>query len=428
MTDVAATGQAAGAARSWRATVRNFLVLFSGEAVARGLGLVTVLVQARRLGPSGLGVVAVALAITTWVGLVADAGTEMLSTRNVARAPSEFRRIAAEVLGLRIVVSVLCALALVAGAMIFARTAASRDVYALFALVVPAAALNLRWITIGAVGARPASLGIVASQAVLLAGTLLLVHDHEDTIRVPLLYTAAELVYAGVVLALVASRFGLIRPRIHLAHWISTLRASTPLMIGTLSRGVVGALDLAVVGIVLGHADAGQYSAGSRPVLFLLTAAGLYFYSFMVSYAAVGPGERLQLVRRSVRAGLAVSIPVAVVVTLTAGPLIGLLFGSRYDEAAVVLAVLVWKIPAAALASTFSGVLLAQGRQRRLMKVYLAGAAVALVLVVPAAPLLGVPGVAVASVVASAVVALLLVRSVLRGGLRRRRVPAAAGS
>lgn len=410
MTDLAAGTDAASATRSWRTTLRRFLVLFSAEAIARGFGLVTIVVQARRLGPDGFGLVAVGLAITTWVGLVADAGTEVLTTRNVARAPSRFHRLAGEVLGLRIALALACAAVVIAGAALFAQTATSRAVYMSFGLVIPAAALNLRFITMGAAGARPMTFGIVASQAALLGGTLLLVHDHGDTTVVPFLYTGAELVFAGVVLGVVAHRFGLIRPRINLARWTTTLRASFPLMIGALARGAVAALDLAVVGIVLGPHDAGQYSAGSRPMLFLLTVAGLYFYSFMVSYAAVDGGGRPQLVRRSVRGGLAVSVPVALLLTLAAAPLIDLLFGARFDEAAVVLSILVWKVPAAALGSTFSGVLLAQGRQRTLMWIQLTGAAVAATVVIPAALTVGIVGVAAGSVAASAVVAALLVR------------------
>ena len=366
---------------------------------------------------------AVGLAITTWVGLVADAGTEMLTTRNIAREPSGFRRIAEEVLGLRLAMSLGCALVLAAGAIAFAGTATSREVYLLFALVLPAAALNLRWITMGVAGARPAAFGVVAAQATLMAGTLLFVHSHTDVTRVPLLYVAAELVFAGVVLGAVARAHGLVRPRVDLGRWAATLRASTPLMVGTLARGAVAALDLAVVGIVLGHADAGQYSAGSRPVLFLLTASGLFFYSFMVSYAGLPAGERQHLVRRSVGTALAVSVPLAAAITLAAGPLVGLLFGSQYDEAALVLAILVWKIPAAATGATFAGILVARGRQRDLMWAYVIGAAVAAALVVPAALVVGVTGVAVGSVAASVVVTALLVRAAAPG--IAGRVPAA---
>ena len=401
---------------SWLETVRSFLTLFAGEGVARVFGLVTVLALARELGPSGFGVVAVGVAIMTWLGLVADAGTEMLSTRDVARDPGRFREIAEAVLGLRIVLSLASALVLALGAVAFARSDTNRDVYALFALVLPATALNLRWITLGVRGARLVAAGNIGGQAVLMVGVLLVITSHDDVTKVPPLYVLAELVYAVVILALLIPRFGLLRPRVDRGIWRSTLRGGAPLMISTLARGALGAIDVAAIAFVLGPADAGQYSAGSRPVLFALTAVGLFFYSFVVSYSATQRRERQALARTSVRTAATISIGIAVLLTLTSVPLVSLLFGEQYDEAALVLAILAWKVPASAIGSTFSGILLAQGRQLALMWNAVISAVVCVVLVFATAPVFGVSGVAAASVVSSLLFTALSVRSATARG------------
>ena len=410
------TEQERSSARLWRATVRNFLTLVAGESVARAFGLVTVLVLARELTPVGLGIVSIALAVTVWVGLVADAGTELLSTRDVAESPGDFRRIAEVVVGLRLTTSVVCALAL-AGAALVLVDPDDRDVYLLFALLLPAAALNLRWITMGVKGARPITIGNVVSQVALMLGALLLVSGPDDTSTVAVLYVVAELIYAGTVFAFLVPRFGILRPRVDLARWAATLRSSLPLMVSNLARGALGMIDLLAIAIVLGAADAGQFSAGSRPALFLLTAVGLYFYSFVVTYSPLRGDERLPFVRRSVRTALAVSVPIAALLSLFAGPLVDLLFGTAYDDAALVLAIFAWKIPASAVGTTFSGILLARGDQRALMWNYVLSALVGVVLVALAAPLLGLTGVAVASVVSSVVVMLLAIRAASPGGV-----------
>ena len=104
----------------------------------------------------------------------------------------------------------------------------------LFALVLPATALNLRWVTLGVRGAGLIAVGNIAGQAALMVGALLFVTAHDDTAKVPLLYVVAELVYAGVILALLVPRFGFLRPRVDRALWRSTLRGGFPLMISAL--------------------------------------------------------------------------------------------------------------------------------------------------------------------------------------------------
>ena len=397
--------------RPWLETVRSFLTVFAGEGVARIFGLVTILVLARELGPSGFGVVAFGTTVVVWFALVADAGTEMLSARDVARDPSRFREIAEAVVGLRLVLSLACALAVAIGAVLLARSEANRDVYVLFALVLPAAALNLRWITMGVRGAGLIAIGNIAGQAVLMAGVLLVVTGDDDVVEVPLLYVAAELVYAAVILALLVPRFGVLRPRVDRAIWRSTLRGGLPLMISALARGALFAIDLLVITVVLGPSDAGQYSAGSRPVLFAITAVGIFFYAFVVSYTTTPGEERLSFVRTSVRSTTAASVTIALLLTALSVPLVSLLFGDAYHEAALVLAILAWKVPASAIGSTFSAILLAHGRQLSLMWNYVVGALASAALVVIAAPLFGVPGVAVASVLSSFLVTVLTIRS-----------------
>ncbi len=396
--------------------MRSFFTLFAGEGIARVFGLVTILVLARELGPSGFGVVAFGASLVLWFGFVADAGTEMLSSRDVARDPTRFREIAEGVVGLRIVLSVTSAAAMALAAALFARSEANGEVYVLFALVLPAAALNLRWITLGVRGARLIAVGNVSGQAALMVGALLVVNGHKDIAKVPLLYVIAELVYAGVILALLVPRFGFLRPRVDLALWRSTLRGGLPLMVSAFARGLLLTFDLLVIGVVLGPADAGQYSAASRPILFVITGIGLFFFSFVTSYSALQGREAAALLRTSVRSTAIGSTGVAVLLALLAVPLVDLLYGPRYGDAAGVLAILALRIPLTAVSAPFNGVLLANGHQVLLMRNNLVAAFASMALVLAAAPVAGIAGVAAASALAMGLVLALNVHSCLSVG------------
>jgi O-antigen/teichoic acid export membrane protein len=187
-------------------------------------------------------------------------------------------------------------------------------------------------------------------------------------------------------------------------------------MVSAFARGVLLTFDLLVIGVILGPADAGQYSAASRPILFVITGIGLFFFSFVASYSALQGREAAALLRTSVRSTAVASTGVAVVLALLSAPLVDLLYGDRYGDAAVVLAILALRIPLSAVSSPFNGVLLASGRQLLLMRNNLIAAFVSMALVLAAAPVAGIAGVAAASALAMGLVLVLNVRTCLAVG------------
>src|SRR5919197_533153 len=128
---------------SWRVLVQSFGTLAVGEGVARLLGLVAVFWTARRLAA---GVFALAALFAT-------------------------------------------------------HRQADRNLLWLFALVLPARALNLRWMVLGVRASKAVAVGNVASQLVFAGGVFLLVSDKHDTSVVPILQAGGEFAYALVVLA-----------------------------------------------------------------------------------------------------------------------------------------------------------------------------------------------------------------------------------
>ena len=84
----------------------------------------------------------------------------------------------------------------------------------LFALLLPAGALNLRWMVLGVGGSRAIALGLVLSRLLVLVAVVFLVVDESDLTRVPVIEAAGTLVYALVVLWLVGGGLRKLRPRV----------------------------------------------------------------------------------------------------------------------------------------------------------------------------------------------------------------------
>ena len=420
MTEVATETEAATPAleeiRGWRVLIRSFSTLAIGEVLARLAGLATVLLLARRLGPAGFGVITLGLTLVGWFGLVADSGTELLNVREVARRPDEFREIASRVLGLRLTLSIAAAGAFALGVELLARSDAVRSTVVLFALALPGLALNLRWMVLGIHRARAIALGNIAGRLVLLAGTVALVADVHDIRRVPLVEAVAEIVYGAVILAFVARSFGVLVPRVDLAAWWETLRQSAPLMVNSVARAASYSFDVLVIEIALGPHKLGLYGAGSKPVLFVTSALGLFSVAFLSAFSAQHGAQAEALFRRAVRTTVAACVPLAVVISATAVAIIPLLFGHAYKGAAIVLSILVWKIPMTAFGTPYGAVLVAREKQVALMQNNLVAGGLTVVADLIVIPIFGIPGAAVVGVGSAVVTSYLNHRSCVRRG------------
>jgi O-antigen/teichoic acid export membrane protein len=402
--------------RGWRVLVRSFSTLAAGELVARLAGLAAVLLLARRLGPAGFGIVTLGLTLVGWFGLVVDSGTELLNVREVARRPNEFREIASRVLGLRLTISVLVAGIFALGVELLARSDVVRSTVVLFALALPGVALNLRWMVLGIHRARAIAVGIVAGRLVLLAGTVATVANVGDIRRVPLLEAGAEIAYGAVILASVARSFGLVLPRVDLAAWWEMLRQSAPLMVNSLARAASYSFDVIVVEIALGPRQLGLYGAGSKPVLFVTSVLGLFTVAFLSSFSAQHGPAAEALFRRAVRTTVVACVPLAVVLSATAVAIVPLLFGHAYAGAAVVLAILAWKIPMTAFGLPYGAVLVAREKQVALMQNNLVAGVLTVVADLAVIPLLGIRGAAAVGVGSAILVSYLNQRSCVRRG------------
>jgi O-antigen/teichoic acid export membrane protein len=399
---------------AWWVLVKSFAALASGELGARVFSLVAVLALARRLGPDGFGLIALGTALLAWVALASDSGTELLNVREVSRRQSDFRKIVDSVLGLRLALSLVAMVVLSASAFVVSKEPSDRETLVLFSLALPAMALNLRWMVVGVGGSRAVGAGNIASQIVYAGLVLALIHVPHDTLRVPVIQAFAEFVYATVVLVVVARRFGLPRPRVDLPAWSKTMRAGFPLMINGLARASIYSLDILLIAVIAGRGQVGIYSAASRPVLLGLNLIGLYAVSFLSTYSGATPAQAPLLFRHALRAATAVTIPVALVLSVGATIILPLLFGHRYAAGVSAMAVLAWRIPLSGIAAPYGYALIARDRQSVLMHNNLVVALANVFIATAAILAFGVVGAAIAAVASQFVQLVLNYRSAVQ--------------
>jgi len=350
--------------------VRSFLTLAAGEWIARLIGVAIQIWLARELTPGPYGVITFGLALVGWFGLVVDSGTEQ-----------------------RIALSIAAGIVLAVVTYEFSNSADAREVLPRFALVLPALAINLRWMVLGIGKARAVAYGNIASRIVFLAAIVLLVTEPSNDVRVPIIEALSEATYAVVIIVLAAKAYGYVRPRIDLAAWRATLTEGFPLLVYGACRATILTADVVLIALILGHGQVGLYGAALKPVNFFLGALGLFSVALLSGYSAAPDSETSSLFRRSVLLG-SVSMT-GVAIALAAGaPLVTFVFGSNYKGAAAPLAVLAWTLPLAGLSVPYGSVLVARNRQDLLMHNNIIGAAFNVVACLLAVEFIGITGAA----------------------------------
>ena len=341
---------------------RNVLKLSAGDLVAKAVYFLSFVYMAQRLGVANYGVLEFALAIRTYLVLLADAGLELWAIREAAKGLS-ITSLASRVIPARLVLAViaLSSTALVAG------NPQLRLVLFLLTLTVLIQAFNLKWALMGQERMSHVAIGLMLSQFAFAGCAAALVHRPEDLLLIPAAFVASELVQTIYFGRLFVKLHGL--PKLILdwrgirsmAQPVLTLGASQCL--GLMNYNV----DSILIGVMLGPVPVGLYAAAYKPITAVLTVAVTYYQGLFPalsrSYAEQAENFR-RILLRSFRFTAIFAVPLGVGGTLLAAPMIRFLFGDNYAESVPVLQLLSWSAVLVTLRGNFRHTLNAVGRQR----------------------------------------------------------------
>jgi O-antigen/teichoic acid export membrane protein len=415
---MATAAQEPGPAHGPSRVVRNTAVLASGELLGRVFSLAAVVYLSRVLLPAGLGVLDVGIAVFSIASQFSADGVTTLAAARVARGTHTVRSLA----GITVVVSwlhTLATLAVVAGVVALApgRLSTAALWFVLCALLTP---LDMRFAFVGR-----ERMGIIGttralSWAIFLPLSLALVRGPEDLWLLPTIWAVVEAGRVMPMLVLFLRTHG--RPRIPRGRrlWV-WLRFALPVSLSRLARLLLSSLAVLLLGMMSTPAAVGLYGAARRlPMLANLLVQKLLTASFPVTTRAVAERDADKLRRlqgQLVVAVIAVCTPALAAVSLSATPVLTLIFGAPFAGAGPLLAVLIWLPVVSGLAGTYRNLLVAH-RPADTLRVTLIGLGCAVLTMLALVPALGGLGAVIGTVVGEAVLLVAYALSVrgLMGG------------
>jgi O-antigen/teichoic acid export membrane protein len=331
--------------------------------------------MARLLGRDGFGIFTFGLAYATIVTVLAGFGQDVVLTRVVARDRSRVDDYFANTIALKLVVAIPVLAFATAAEWLLGMDATTVGASALISLAVLAELLTATCFGVfqGYERLEFMPIVIVAQRVVTTAaGVIAMAAAGAGVVAVSAIYLVGA--SAGFFLAFVLLARYVVRPAVDVTprRWVELMRVAVPVGVALVLQVVLFRVDAAILKVLEPIRVVGEYGAAYRvfeSFLFLGWAVGAAVYPVLSRIVDDAATTRL-VYERGLKLVLALTVPAAVAAAVLARPVIDLLYGTGYADAARPLRILAPTIVLASVNHVTGVLLLAQNRQRYIAIVY----------------------------------------------------------
>ena len=393
-----------------RRVAKNTGVQMILSLLNRGIDFAFAMLRLRILAPVGEGSYAFVIAIYGFFEVVVRFGLGTLLTRDVAQNKEDAGRYLANVLSLRVLLWLISLPVLLLVAGIYAASGnlsvQEAQALALFAAALLFASVADSFSSVFMAYEKmeyPAGIATAIATAKVALGALVLLPPISagfvGLAAVSLAMNIVQSIWLWIVLRRqIPFHLGAIDRALQKAMLI----ASYPLMLNHLLASIFWRIDLWLLKPMVGAASVGIYSAGVKyldgfnviPSYFTLA-----IFPLMSRYAKDSHESLVRAYQLAIRLLVMVALPIAILVTVLATPLIRILGGAAFlPDSALALTLLIWSIPMGFVNSVTQYVLIAVGQQRFLTRAFVIGVSFNVVANLIMIPRFGFAGAAVATI------------------------------
>ena len=406
---------------------KRYLTLFAGEVFSKLCVFAAFAYLARVLGPSGFGLIELALAITMFFVMTVDGGLGSYGARTVSAHPEDAPRVLAQITAVRLVAAAIAYVPILLLSLFYGMPGAG--MLAVYGLVVFAVPLFNQWLFQGFRAMHLVAAATALRNLVFAAVVFTFVRPGAD-LRVIAAAEVAGAAALGVFTTIAYRRFLHVRPDRHglFRGAAAMLRQSWPLGASEVTWAALWYSPGIVLGVLSSSEQMAWLAGPLRIVLALHTFVWLYFFNLLPALTRAlvrGDSEWRQLTSRSLKTSMWVACLVSLVGTLFAPVVVQTVYGAAYAQAALPLQIVIWMIPLAWFGGHFRYSLIAAGQQRWEFGALATAVLVTVSFAWLSAPTLGALGAAIGLVVGGAVNGVLAWLAVARRVGRFDAAPAA---
>lgn len=351
---------------------------------------------------TGFGQVNFAQAILVYFTLLTHLGLMTVGTREVARQPLQIQNDVVQILTLRLALAILSFILLVLFALSVPLTPTVKVLVLLFGFSLFSSAAILDWAFKGLERMRVVGVIEIFRAVPFMVLVVIWVRTPSQILRIPLMFLASTGLAALFSLAVFARSYGWITPSINLKWWRNVLRQALPLGLAFIMVQVYYLIDTILLGFLSGDVAVGRYSAAYRIITFVQGLGGWYFESVFPAMSRSykrSPNDLPGFLNASTVMTTLVAIPLAIVGTVLAKPMINLFYSAQYGGSDRVFQILIWAIAVEIVGMNFGYGLMACDREKPYLAAVSVGALTSLILNLVLIPRWGIVGAAVTRLV-----------------------------
>ena len=354
-----------------RKLLKNYIMLFAGNVLGQSFFFLGFVQLARVLGPSGFGVWNFAQVCMLYLLRVGEFGLEVIGLRETARDPKIVSSWIANVVSVRFVLAMFLFGFAVLLSVLNLLPSGTTSLVVITSLCVFPMAFLLEWVFEARQEVGLISIARILKGVLFFLAVLFLISRSEDATLAAYLYVISLTLPSVMILSIVINRFGFAWSSLSIRSAMDALHKSAPIGISSLlSQYCLSAAPL-MVGYFLSMENLGYFTAAHRIVLFmwayiltsmhriLLPSLSTYFRESLIHYT--------RFVEKFFRLSALFAVPIGLVGTLCALPLMTLLFTAKYESSGMVFAIIIWAFVFASIRSILEIALIASDRQRRFM-------------------------------------------------------------
>ena len=360
--------------------VRNLGLLWIGQVLTKGIVFLAFAIIARRLMPSAYGAVEYAIGMGALAALVIDGGLGSVGVRRLTQKRDSAASLVSLIPAAQLILAAIIAPAMILFASAFAKDANAQSIV----YGVAASVLLLPWKQDWLFQAMGRMEHIVATQiirvVVFAAGAIFFIDQDTPLVAVGIIEflsvacaTAYMMVVQHFLLVPLAIRFSFVKLG-------SLAREGIPIGLGAICWAMTQYAPMFMLATMMGMTQTAYFGAAHRLGVSLVVFSWIYHFNLfpVISRKLTDEPEAFAaLILTSVRATAWAGSAIALALALIAEPLLGILFGPRFEAAAAPFEILVWTFPLTLLSGHPRWILVAAGRAGAMLVAQAAGVIVA---------------------------------------------------
>ncbi|HPU14448.1 MAG TPA: oligosaccharide flippase family protein [Polymorphobacter sp.] len=379
---------------------RDYIVLAGGQVIAKLLGFAAFAWLARVLNPVDYGAVEYVVGLAVFFAMLVDGGLDVIGTRRVGRDPAELPLLAFQIPAARLLLALVAVPAMLIIATQLMKATVPLALVLLFALSLLTTPWRQQWLFQATERMAAAAIADMLRMGVFAALIWTLVRTPGDMLTVGWAEIAAVSAMTLYCLMVQHHRIARIRLRGSFAGFGALLHEGAAVGSTNLVWALNQYAPLFLIGALIGGVATAWFAAASRIVTSLVTFSNLYHFNLYPSVTrnyARGDGSLGILLARSLRVTGWGATFLALVLTVFAAPIVRIALGPKLLDAAPLLAVMAWMVPVTIWSGHARWGLAAAGAQTRVLWSQCIGLATTVGLALALGHIFGAIGYAIAS-------------------------------